>query len=98
MTDDRPVQTEAEIRDWIVERLVNQIGIDPEEIDLDRPVVGLGVDSMHFVVLVGELEQWLGVRFQENPLIDYPTINGLSGYLARQVQQGRTLIDPNSDS
>lgn len=98
MSDDQPaVRTAEEIRNWITDRLVNDIGLAPEEIDGDKPVIGLGVDSMQFVVLVGELEQWLGVRFADNPLIDHPTINSLSAYLAGQLAKGRTVIDPTLD-
>lgn len=84
----------AEIRDWIVNRLSAAMEIDPGEIRLDEPLVDLGLDSMQFVVLVGDLEQWLGVRFLDNPLIDYPTANALSEYLAEQLARGKTEIDP----
>lgn len=99
MTDAQPtVRSAEEIRDWIIERLIGDLGLDAGEIDADKPVIGLGVDSMQFVVLVGELEQWLGVRFADNPLIDHPTINALSAYLARQLALGHTVIDPTLET
>ena len=99
MSDDPPnVRTTDEIREWIVSKLRDEIGLDPEEIDFDRPLIALGVDSMQFVVMVGELERWLGVRFEDNPLIDYPTVNALSSYLAGQVALGKTVIDPAADA
>jgi acyl carrier protein len=98
MTESRPAPRSAEeIRDWIAQRLVSDIGLSPDEVDGDKPVVSFGVDSMQFVVLVGELESWLGIRFADNPLIDYPTINTLSDYLSRQLALGRTVIDPTAD-
>ena len=84
----------AEIRDWMIDRLSTAMEIDPGEIRLDEPLVDLGLDSMQFVVLVGDLEQWLCVRFLDNPLIDYPTANALSEYLAGQLARGKTEIDP----
>ena len=84
----------AEIQDWIVGRLSAAMEVDPAEIRLDEPLVDVGLDSMQFVVLVGDLEQWLGVRFLDNPLIDYPTANALSEYLAEQLARGKTEIDP----
>ena len=68
--------------------------LNPGEIRPDEPLVDLGLDSMQFVVLVGDLEQWLGVRFLDNPLIDYPTANALSEYLANQLARGKREIDP----
>jgi acyl carrier protein len=67
------------------------------EIRLDESLAGLGLDSMQFVVLVGELEDWLGCRFTSNPLVAHPSINALSQFLARQISAGRTRIDPTSD-
>ena len=84
----------AEIKDWIVARISAVQGIEQAEVRTDAPLIGMGLDSMQFVVLVGELEDWLGCRFTDNPLFDYPTIDALSAYLAEQVADGKKLIDP----
>lgn len=89
-------RTEDEIRQWIVEKLASRLGVPTERIILDESLVAHGVDSMQFVVLVGELEDWLGCRFVGNPLVNYPSVNALSEYLARQLREGRTRIDPAS--
>lgn len=86
--------TEDEIRHWLVDKLSRRLRIPPDEIDLDEPLVALGIDSLQFVALVGELEEWLGCRFVDNPLIDFPTVNALAPFLAEQLQQGKTQIDP----
>lgn len=86
--------TALEIRCWLLKKLSEAQHVEPTEISVDEPLIGMGLDSMQFVVLVGELEQWLGCRFTDNPLMDYPTIELLSTFLADQVAQGRTLIDP----
>jgi acyl carrier protein len=85
--------TAGEIREWIVSRLSEKLRVSPEEIRLDEPLIDQGLDSMEFVALVGELERWLGCRFKDNPLIDYPTLNTLSEFLADQLARGRTVID-----
>ena len=95
MTEDTPQpRSEAEIRQWLLDKLAAQLHLDPKDIDLDGPVVAHGMDSMQFVVVVGELEEWLGCRFLDNPLIDYPSVNALSRFLASQVRQGKMVIDP----
>jgi polyketide synthase 13 len=78
-------RTETEIRNWLVDRLCNQMHIPRQNIDLDQPIERLGIDSLQFVVLVGELEEWLGTRFTENPLARYSSINAVSRYLAHPV-------------
>jgi acyl carrier protein len=98
MTNSQAVPRSAEeIREWIVGRLSAHADIDPQEVQLDEPVISHGIDSMQFVVLVGELEDWLGCRFAQNPIVEYPTINALSEFLADQLRQGKTLIDPTQD-
>jgi acyl carrier protein len=93
-----PLQPEprsaGEIQSWLVERLSAVLGVQAAEIPLGEPLIGLGLDSMQVVVLVGELEEWLGCRFKGNPLVDYPTIESLSAYLAHQLARGNRLIDP----
>ena len=88
------VRTESEIREWILDKLLTRLHLDAADIHLDEPLITLGVDSMQFVVIVGELEDWLGCRFADNPLIDYPSINALSVFLAEQLAMGKTVIDP----
>lgn len=82
------------IRDWLVARVSAVQGVDASEIRTDEPLMALGFDSMQLVVLVGELEQWLGCRFTENPLVDHPTIDALATWLAAQLAAGTTRIDP----
>ena len=83
-----------EIRRWLLERLSERLRVAQTAIDREAPMISFGVDSMQFVVLVGELEDWLGCRFADNPLIDYPTINALAEFLADQLAQGKKVIDP----
>jgi acyl carrier protein len=93
----RAARTEDEIRQWIVGKMCGPMRIDPADLNLDQPIVAHAIDSMQFVALVGELEDWLGCRFTDNPLIDYPTVNALSKFLAEQMCQGKTRIDPLGD-
>ncbi len=83
-----------EIRQWLVTRLSEIQQLEPADVRLDQPLVRMGLDSMQSVVLIGELEQWLGCRFTGNPLAQYPTIGTLCDYLADQLAQGRRVIDP----
>jgi acyl carrier protein len=89
------VRTEAEIRQWMIDKLVTHLQIEPASIHFDEPLIALGIDSMQFVVIVGELEEWLGCRFVNNPLIDYPTINSLARFLADRISNGKMVIDPS---
>jgi len=84
----------ADIRDWLVAKLSQARRIPPDEVRTDEPLSEMGLDSMQFVVLVGELEDRLGCRFAENPLFSHPTIDALSTFLAERLARGETVIDP----
>ncbi|HVJ84267.1 MAG TPA: acyl carrier protein [Caulifigura sp.] len=88
------VRSAGEIREWLVSHIAARLQVDPSQIALDEPLIDVGLDSMEFVAMVGELEQWLGCRFRDNPLIDYPTIDALSEFLAGEVAEGRRVISP----
>lgn len=90
-----PVPRSAnEIRDWITSHIAARLQVDPARIAVDQPLIDIGLDSMEFVAMVGEMEQWLGCRFRDNPLIDYPTIETLSAFLAGELAEGRRIIFP----
>lgn len=82
MTDAPPVRTELEIEQWLVDRIAARLQMPSDQISRDVPILSLGLDSMQSVVLVGELEDWLGCRFTANPLVEHPTIEEISRHLA----------------
>lgn len=91
MTEPR---TAEDIRDWIVDQLTRQMNVKPQHLDLDESIEYQGIDSMQLAVLVGQLEEWLGCQFTANPLFHHSSVNAISVFLAEQLQQGNTVIDP----
>ena len=75
-------RSEREITAWLIARLSAVSGIDSEEIDLGQPFAAFGLDSARALVLVGELETWLGQRLSPVVLWNYPTIEALARQLA----------------
>ncbi len=78
-------RSRQEIQDWIVARVSALTGVPTAEIAVHKPLLRCGLDSVAVVALASDLETWLGYRFQENPLDEYPTIEALAGFLAEQV-------------
>ena len=80
----RTSRTAAEIQDWLVNQLTEELQINRDKIKIDQPILAQGIDSMHAVAVVAQLEDWLDIRFSSNPLEDYPSIEALSQSLARR--------------
>ena len=74
---------EAELRNWLVDYLVTNIGCSPDEIDLDVSLNDLGVGSRDAVVLSGELSELLGRPVSPVDFWQHPTINEPGAVLTR---------------
>ena len=69
---------EAELRNWLVDYLVTNIGCSPDQIDLDAPLNELGVGSRDAVVLSGELSELLRRPVSPVDFWQNPTLNALA--------------------
>jgi phthiocerol/phenolphthiocerol synthesis type-I polyketide synthase B len=72
---------EAELRHWLVDYLVTNIGCSPDKIDLDASLNDLGVGSRDSVVLSGELSELLGKPVSPIEFWQHPTISDLARFL-----------------
>lgn len=75
--------TREEIQTWLINYLAELFEIEPSEVDLLTPFTGYGLDSAATVVMVSDLEHWLGCRLPESILFDHSTIEKLSLHLAK---------------
>src|SRR5690349_16039189 len=78
---------EADLRHWMVDYLVTNIGCLPDEVDPDLSLADLGVSSRDAVVLSGELTELLGRTVSPIDFWEHPTINDLAGYLTAPVSE-----------
>jgi phthiocerol/phenolphthiocerol synthesis type-I polyketide synthase A len=76
-----PELDEGGLRSWLVDYLVNTVGLSPDEIDCDASLNDLAVGSADAVVMIGELSELLGRQVSPVDLWQYPTVNALATYL-----------------
>ncbi|MGV7443808.1 MULTISPECIES: type I polyketide synthase [Mycobacterium] len=75
------INDEADLRHWLVDYLVTNIGCTPDEVDPNLSLADLGVSSRDAVVLSGELTELLGKTVSPIDFWEHPTINALAAYL-----------------
>ena len=75
------ISGEADLRHWLVDYLVTNIGCRPDEVDPDLSLADLGVSSRDAVVLSGELTELLGRTVSPIDFWEHPTINDLAAHL-----------------
>jgi acyl-CoA synthetase (AMP-forming)/AMP-acid ligase II/acyl carrier protein len=69
------------LADWIQATAAALIGVDPAELETDRPVREVGLDSVTAVELVERIAAALNRPIAPTVLFDHPTIDGLARFL-----------------
>src|SRR5262249_9805263 len=92
------------LRTWLVSKMAELTGIDPQSIDIWEPFTAFGLTSKDAVIISGELEDLLGRRLSPALLYDYPSVGILAQHLAapsegpdRGRQSSNEPADPLGD-
>lgn len=80
-----PRWTRETIQQWLVQWVQQKAGLGEQPIDPREPLASFGMDSVTAVLLVDDLEKWLGRRFKADLAWSYPTVEALSQHLVEQL-------------
>lgn len=75
------------ITDWLLREISDIVGVPPDEIETDQPFSYYGLGSTEAVMIVGELERWLGCEFPNTLAFDHPNVESLAVHLARNLHR-----------
>lgn len=78
--------TAEDIQAWLVERVVRDLGVKPDDIDIRADFDSYGLDSVLAISIASAGEQSFGVEMSPILLLHYPTIESLSHYLAKEIE------------
>ncbi len=73
------------IEAWMTEWLIVRAGVQPSDIDLEKPFGNYGLDSMTAVEMSGEIEDWSGIELTPVVAWDHPTVSRLSSFIVDQM-------------
>ena len=79
MTD---LNSTTELHEWIRGWLGRELKLAPDDIAADKTFVRYGMDSVHAMMLVGDLEEHLKRRLPPTLAWTYPTVEALATHLA----------------
>ncbi len=82
------------IQSWMVDWLVKELKLPVTSIDTTKSFADYGLDSVTAVELADALQEWLGVTLSPTLAYDYPTIESMAQYLAKEIQKSTPI--PNS--
>ena len=91
-------QSLATLQGWLVSQLAERLGLEPDEIDIEEDFANYGLNSVEAISLSGDLETHIGRRLPPTLLWDYPNIQALAQYLAKNptldLEQYQNGISP----
>ena len=71
------------IERWLVDWLIQRVGVSPDEVDREKPFAEYGIGSLTAVELSGVLEDSLDVELTPVVAWNHPTPASLARFLAR---------------
>ena len=65
--------------------MARELGVDVTEVNVREALADLGLSSLSAVSLLGEVEDWLGLRLEATVLWEHPTVAALAEYLSQEL-------------
>jgi len=72
---------------WLTARLASYLEVSAAAIDPMVPLAEMGVDSVHAVSLVGEVEAHFDIDVDPTMIFDYPTLAHIADFIAESVAE-----------
>jgi acyl carrier protein len=82
---DQEKMDQEKIENWLVNRIAILLGVDSEEVDLEKSVFTYGLDSSVVLTITGELEVLLDLELEATLFWEYPKVSELIKYLVNQL-------------
>jgi acyl carrier protein len=74
---------------WLTTRLASYLEVPATAIDLMVPLAEMGVDSVHAISLVGDVEAHFDIDVDPTMIFDYPTLSHIADYITTTVGEQR---------
>lgn len=84
--------TVESIQEWLVAQVSEQLGLEPEAIDVHTPLDTYGLASMQVMIIASRAEKQIGMQIPLILLLHYPTIAALSKRIAEDLEQSEMEV------
>jgi acyl carrier protein len=72
---------------WLTSRLASYLDMPVTAIDPMVPLAEMGVDSVHAISLVGDVEAHFDIGVEPTLIFDYPTLSHIAEYIGDTVTE-----------
>lgn len=90
--------SKAQLISWINAWMCKELKLPGAPSESNKPFVSYGMDSVHAMMLVGDLEDYLGRRLPPTLAWDHPTVEDLAAHLAQDSGSRAVSSSDASDS
>ena len=73
------------IAEWLVQWIAKEMGLPTVEIETEKSLLNYSLSSVTAMMLVGDLEEWLGLTLSPTLVWDYPSIAAIANHLMEQL-------------
>lgn len=80
------------IVNWLANQLATYLEIPATAIDAMTPLAEMGVDSVHAVGLVGDIELHFDIDVDPTLIFDYPTLSHIADYIGTAVAEQQEVV------
>lgn len=97
-------KTKPEITAWLLDWIAQELQMPKGEIDPARSLLDYSMSSVTATILVGDVEDWLGLHLSPTLVWDFPTIDAITDHLIQmQAEQkgsvpAETAAEPGEDA
>lgn len=78
--------TAEDIQDWLACKIAEQLGVDPDEIDIRTSFDSYGLNSVQTMNIAHLGKQFFGLQLSPLVIWNYPNLESLSQYLAEELK------------
>ncbi|MCW2565607.1 MAG: acyl carrier protein [Mycobacterium sp.] len=72
---------------WLTTQLASYLEVPATTIDVMVPLADMGVDSVHAISLVGDVEMHFDIDVDPTMIFDYPTLAHIAEYISTGVSE-----------
>jgi acyl carrier protein len=84
ISSEDPIPSKDAITEWLARWIANGLSVPPGEIETDKSLLNYSLSSVTAMMLVGDLEEWLGLTLPPTLVWDFPSIDAIVDYLVEQ--------------
>jgi acyl carrier protein len=88
--------TREDVTSWLLQWISQELKLPADQIEPGKSLLDYSLSSLTATILVGDLEDWLGLRLPPTLVWDYPSITALVDHLMGQLCTRESIAAPAS--